>query len=928
MTHPHDGASTDPADRNRLGRAIAARHLGGVASRGGLGSVAAASLRFARGWGRPAVVRRHLSRPLPVAAGPTTQLRVAAPALELRPPRWWVPAPTEEPAPLPGRGLRRVVRRMPSDTTSPGAGSARLAPQTVPMRMPAEVDAVGRMTTAADSRPRSSNPPSRPSGSRSAGGPPGNVRGAGTRPPHGAGTDRAATVTGPAKPPAPTTAAAPRTPTSGPVVSRLLRRRALARLTREEHTRPVLAGSRAPEVRRTVTPPAPAVPAASNAAGPTTSGPTTVPAASSARDLTPAPGAVEPRPGDTELGAGGSRPGDSSTAASRTVADGAAPGTPGPAVLDGTTAGAPLAPVRRARPGRTLRPLAGPVRRTTTSRSAHAPLVGSAGADGRLGRRGNHGEVAVGGAPGHVPAPPSPVVPEVRRSTADAASTAAGAAVPPSPTAPGAAGPVVRSPGAGTSTPAPAASAGAARTIPSLDPGTDTGHRSDERDAGPRHRLPGTGHRRPAGVRRSTARALGTDTPGLRRLTSAVPHTVAPARDTGAHPAPVSVRPAATHGAAAARVENHAARAGTVHAATTSGAPVRRSVGKQAASGTHPAGVAALAGTGALGDDARHVDRPAATASPAARIAPADHSGPLAPARPGAVRRSTAVGPLPAAPTSPAGATSALTESARPNAVGAALRGLAPVAVVAASPPARPGQNALPSGPVVRRWDLGRARGAAATAPRRPLLAQARGAVQGAGAQPAAPATAGTPADAAAAPTTAAPPRPSTPAPLRPPAAAVTTGLPPVRALSVAPPLAAVGPQDPSTPATPAAAGAPPPRRARAGAHRRPAAAAPGTPAPPTVFAPPPWAQSADPPPAAPGQHRTEGADVRPNLWSADPESAQDTDVLASEVQQRVIARLEDWIVTDLDERVLDIVERRMSEETERRAWRMGSEVF
>lgn len=67
---------------------------------------------------------------------------------------------------------------------------------------------------------------------------------------------------------------------------------------------------------------------------------------------------------------------------------------------------------------------------------------------------------------------------------------------------------------------------------------------------------------------------------------------------------------------------------------------------------------------------------------------------------------------------------------------------------------------------------------------------------------------------------------------------------------------------------------------------------------------------------------------MRPSLWSADPQTAGDPDVLASEVQQRVIARLEDWIATDLDDRVLELVERRMSEETERRAWRTGTEVF
>jgi len=944
MTIPHDEASTETVDRNRLGRSIAARHLGGVAGRGGLGSVAAASLRFARGWGRPAVVRRHLSRPLPVAAGPTTQLRVAAPTLELRPPRWWVPGAAEEPAPLPGRGLRRVVRRMPSDTTSPGAGSARLAPQTVPMRMPAEIDAVGRMTTPADSRPRrSGSPVSRPPGSRPAGGPPGNARGAGVHPSHGTGADRTATGPGPAKPP---TAAAPRTPTSGPVVSRLLRRRALARLTREEHARPVLAS--AVDVRRSVVPAARTVPAVSGSAA---SGPTAANPAAGSRGATESlagvatPGAdiAPPRssatgPADTSSSvAGAATVPEASSSAPRGGADGAAPGAPGPAVHDDAAPGTSTTPVRRHLPGMTLRPLAGPVRRATTSRTAHAPLVGKATP---LVARGRTGEVAAA-ARAHTPAPPPHAVPDVRRSSvaAHAAApldTGRGAARPTAPASHEVAGsgpapvttsrPVAASAGVastaarstvdGTAPAGSAEGAGVAGTSsttpPAGAPSSLAGageHGGPAPDPGPRHRLPGTGHRRPAGVRRTMARSLGTDAPGLRRLTAAVPHAVAPARDAGAHAAPASVRPAATHGAAAARAE---------HQSTTP--PVRRSTAEL----TRPAAGAATATTGTRQDGARHVAPPAAAAA-AALTAPADHAGPLAPARSGAVRRSPAVGPRPAAPTTIA--TGSLTESARPNDVGSAVRALAPVAVAAAGPPSRPGLNALPNGPVVRRWDAGRSQSAGTASLRRPLLAQARGTVQGAGAQPLVPAAAGTPAAGAAAATATAPPRPSTPAPGQPP----TTGLPAVRAWSVAPPLAAVGPQGPSAPATPGVAAGAPSRPVTAGAHRRPAATAPappGAPTPPTVFAPPPWAPPADSPSAAPGRHRTEGADVRPNLWSADPQTAGDPDVLAAEVQQRVIARLEDWIATDLDERVLDLVERRMSEETERRAWRMGSEVF
>src|SRR5690606_25757416 len=113
MTHPHDDA-TSPDERNRLGRALVARHLGGVEGRGGIGRVAAASVSFARGWGRPAVVRRRLATPLRHATASSTTLEVAAPPTQAAPPRWWVP-PTQDAAELPGRGLRRVVRRMPTE---------------------------------------------------------------------------------------------------------------------------------------------------------------------------------------------------------------------------------------------------------------------------------------------------------------------------------------------------------------------------------------------------------------------------------------------------------------------------------------------------------------------------------------------------------------------------------------------------------------------------------------------------------------------------------------------------------------------------------------------------------------------------------------------------------------------------------------------
>lgn len=58
---------------------------------------------------------------------------------------------------------------------------------------------------------------------------------------------------------------------------------------------------------------------------------------------------------------------------------------------------------------------------------------------------------------------------------------------------------------------------------------------------------------------------------------------------------------------------------------------------------------------------------------------------------------------------------------------------------------------------------------------------------------------------------------------------------------------------------------------------------------------------------------------------------AGDPSSLVDEVERRLverIAELERWNRDELDEHVLRLVERRLEEETERRAWRVGSEVF
>lgn len=53
-----------------------------------------------------------------------------------------------------------------------------------------------------------------------------------------------------------------------------------------------------------------------------------------------------------------------------------------------------------------------------------------------------------------------------------------------------------------------------------------------------------------------------------------------------------------------------------------------------------------------------------------------------------------------------------------------------------------------------------------------------------------------------------------------------------------------------------------------------------------------------------------------------------DTAGLAAQVEQRVLARLDGWLAAELDDHVLRLVEERLQEETERRAWRRGAEVF
>ena len=195
-----------------------------------IGSVARASSRFVQGWGRPVTVRRALAGPSSVPTSGTADLQT-------RPPRWWSgesPLVAEAPERLslrPERGLRQVVRPLPepSDARPTGAWVSS-APTVVPMRLPDEVAAVGRITTSADARSRRLTAPSREA--------PGFSGGTETSP----AADRAVPQ-GSVSPTSATTSTAP-APRSAPGMARVLRRKAAA--TRASHAAVAEAARRAP----------------------------------------------------------------------------------------------------------------------------------------------------------------------------------------------------------------------------------------------------------------------------------------------------------------------------------------------------------------------------------------------------------------------------------------------------------------------------------------------------------------------------------------------------------------------------------------------------------------------------------------------------------------------------------------------------------
>ena len=68
-----------------------------------------------------------------------------------------------------------------------------------------------------------------------------------------------------------------------------------------------------------------------------------------------------------------------------------------------------------------------------------------------------------------------------------------------------------------------------------------------------------------------------------------------------------------------------------------------------------------------------------------------------------------------------------------------------------------------------------------------------------------------------------------------------------------------------------------------------------------------------------------------PAAMSALPTGTEPTETESAwvgQIEQRVIDRVDAWLDVELDDRVIQIVEDRLREETERRAWRRGTEVF
>ena len=424
-------ATDDPA--TRLGRAIGVRLRRpgppvGLPRPAPIGSVASAATRFALGWGRPVAVRRLL-------AGPARPVRAAdAGPAAVRPPRWWSETTlagknvdAEAPvAPVETRrGLPRVVQRMPDEAPRrPGAVTAQLAPQTVPMRLPDEVAAAGRLVGPADGRSRrpSAAPPPRDA--------PGKTEESGrTSPtaPHGRGVRTPAT---PATTHAPVGAHARggQAP-AAPPATRLLRRRALATAAAEagRPRRGVEESAR----RQSVATPVPAKPTGSvptrpapTAAAATRPVPTAADGAPAAVPTTAPAGAAPPSGVPTTAG-----PGTTATVAQTTARDAAGrqgsrprgpgadlslPDTPGPGSRHDASAPASAAEAGVASGGPVGTPASSePV--GTVHRGPAPAGTGPSAADTATGTMADVASSAAPGRPGGSAAPDSPGRPRLTR---------------------------------------------------------------------------------------------------------------------------------------------------------------------------------------------------------------------------------------------------------------------------------------------------------------------------------------------------------------------------------------------------------------------------------------------------------------------------------------------------------------------------------
>ena len=258
-----------------------------------LGSVAAASVRFAAGVARPPRVRRQL-------AGPG-EIRPTKVAGLVAPPRWWTPAATDpEPswsgtavrAPsLPRRGLARAVSGMPNaESHVPGAMSSKMTGSTIAVRRIPEVTAAGPMP-GASTRLVAPRPGRGPEGDRA--GPSGRAPGSSSAP---AGPATGRTADGPGFRVAPRTAQRGLPGPATAVTRRWFAGRSAstaAAQVRRAWTG-VAAASAPPSVRRLATAPAAPTGPVRAASGAPATGAAVVPAVAPGASSEPATGPVRP----------------------------------------------------------------------------------------------------------------------------------------------------------------------------------------------------------------------------------------------------------------------------------------------------------------------------------------------------------------------------------------------------------------------------------------------------------------------------------------------------------------------------------------------------------------------------------------------------------------------------------------------------------